>query len=225
MATLEDRIEDLAQEIANDINATVGDMSLLDTTATDLVNAINEVLTAVGSGGAIDADSISDASTVGKALIRAANAAAARTAIGAGTSSLVIGTGGGDAKAGDYQPTWSQVSSKPAVIAAGADAAAARTAIGAVTASDISSAISALVGGAGAAYDTLVEIQGLLTSNDGALSALTTSVNNRVRHDTNAQGLDSTAKGNARTNIGAQEAAAIGNPDTDFAAVYTAARV
>lgn len=45
----------------------------------------------------------------------------------------VIGTTADTAKAGNYQPTWAQVTGKPAVIAAGADAAAARTAIGAGT--------------------------------------------------------------------------------------------
>lgn len=43
-----------------------------------------------------------------------ADAAAARTAIGAGTSSLTLGTSSTTAKAGDYQPTWAQVTDKPA---------------------------------------------------------------------------------------------------------------
>jgi hypothetical protein len=42
-------------------------------------------------------DDITDATTVGKAVLTAANAAAARTAIGAGTSSVVIGTTSGTA--------------------------------------------------------------------------------------------------------------------------------
>ena len=62
-----------------------------------------------------------------------ANAAAARQAIGAGTSNLAIGTTASTAKAGNYHPTWAQVTGKPAVIGAGADAAAARSAIGAGT--------------------------------------------------------------------------------------------
>lgn len=52
------------------------------------------------------------------------------------SETLAIGTTSGTAKAGDYQPTWSEVTSKPAVIAAGADQAAARTAIGAVGTTD-----------------------------------------------------------------------------------------
>lgn len=73
---------------------------------------------------------INDASSIGRALITTASAAAARSTIGAGTSSLALGTTSTTAKAGDYQPTWTQVTGKPAVIAAGADAATARAAIG-----------------------------------------------------------------------------------------------
>lgn len=49
---------------------------------------------------------ISNASTLGRTLMQAADAAAARTAIGAGTgnSNLVIGTTSTTAKAGDYTP-------------------------------------------------------------------------------------------------------------------------
>jgi hypothetical protein len=45
---------------------------------------------------------ISDSSTVGKAVMTAADAAAARTAIGAGTSSLTIGTAASNAAAGNH---------------------------------------------------------------------------------------------------------------------------
>lgn len=44
---------------------------------------------------------VSDATTVGRSLVTAASAAAARSAIGAGTSSLVIGTSAGTAAAGN----------------------------------------------------------------------------------------------------------------------------
>lgn len=127
------------------------------------------------------------------------------------------------AGAGSGSVAWGDITGKPAVIGAGATAADARTAIGAVDISAVNSAVAAVVGGAGAAYDTLFEIQGLLTANDGSLAALTTAVNNRVRYDA-AQSLDSTQQGQARTNIGAASSAAIGNPDTDFVAAYEAAR-
>lgn len=50
------------------------------------------------------ASQISDSTAVGRSIITATDAAAARTAIGAGTSSLVIGTTSTTAKAGDYSP-------------------------------------------------------------------------------------------------------------------------
>lgn len=55
------------------------------------------------------------ADVTGKPAVIAAgpDAAAARAAIGAGTSSLVIGTTASTAKAGDYAPTWAQVTGKP----------------------------------------------------------------------------------------------------------------
>lgn len=45
---------------------------------------------------------ISDSTTVGRAVLTAADQAAARTAIGAGTSSLALGTTGGTAAAGNH---------------------------------------------------------------------------------------------------------------------------
>lgn len=72
-----------------------------------------------------------------------ATQAAARTAIGAGTSNLVIGTTAGTAMAGDTaipaQATWSNISGKPAFVAEGADATAARAALGLGTAATTAS--------------------------------------------------------------------------------------
>ncbi|MEO5950495.1 MAG: hypothetical protein ABIQ04_03540 [Candidatus Saccharimonadales bacterium] len=54
---------------------------------------------------------ISDATSIGKSVLTATDAAAIRTAIGAGTgsSSLVLGTTAGTAKAGDYVPSKTDV--------------------------------------------------------------------------------------------------------------------
>lgn len=52
---------------------------------------------------------ISDASTIGRTVLKAADAAAVRTAIGAGTSSLVLGTTSTTAKRGDYVPTYAEI--------------------------------------------------------------------------------------------------------------------
>lgn len=47
------------------------------------------------------ADTLSGATAVGKSVMKAVDAAAARSAIGAGTSNVKIGTGAGDALKGD----------------------------------------------------------------------------------------------------------------------------
>lgn len=78
-----------------------------------------------------------------------------------------------------------------------------------------------ILGGADAAYDTLVEIQQLLNGTSG-LNALLTAVNNRVRVDA-AQSLTVAEQLQARTNIGAVASIDVGNTDTDFVAVFVAA--
>lgn len=59
-----------------------------------------------GSGGTITAADITDATTVGRNVLKAADAAAARTAIGA----VALGTTSTTAKAGNYVPTSAEVS-------------------------------------------------------------------------------------------------------------------
>lgn len=85
----------------------------------------------------VTSDDITDATDVGKEVLTASDAAGARSAIGAGTSNLQIGTTASTAMAGNTNipaaPTWGNISGKPAVVAEGATAAAARTAIGAGT--------------------------------------------------------------------------------------------
>ena len=81
-----------------------------------------------------------------------------------------------------------------------------------------------ILGGADAAYDTLVEIQQLLQNGTSGLDALLTAVNNRVRFDA-AQTLTAPEQAQARSNIGAVAASDIGNTDTDFVAVFEGALV
>ena len=81
---------------------------------------------------------ITDSTATGRSVLTAASAAAARGAIGAGTSSLVLGSASDTAKPGDYQPTSTDVSDATDVgrtLMTAADAAAARAAIGAGTSS------------------------------------------------------------------------------------------
>ena len=98
----------------------------------------------------------------GKPAVVAAGAtqADARTAIGAGTSSIVVGAGAGDAKAGNYQPTAANISDSTTTgraLLTAVDAAAARTTLGLGTAATT----------AATAYATAA--QG--TTADAALSA------------------------------------------------------
>lgn len=57
----------------------------------------------------ITAADITDSTAVGRSVLRAIDEAAARSAIGAGTSNLVIGMTSTTAKAGDYTPTKAEV--------------------------------------------------------------------------------------------------------------------
>ena len=81
-----------------------------------------------------------------------------------------------------------------------------------------------ILGGADAAYDTLVEIQQLLQNGTSGLDALLAAVNNRVRFDA-AQSLTVAEQLQARSNIGAVAATDVGNTDTDFVAVFVGALV
>ena len=81
-----------------------------------------------------------------------------------------------------------------------------------------------ILGGADAAYDTLVEIQQLLQNGTTGLDALLAAVNNRVRYDA-AQTLTEAEQLQARSNIGAASAVDVGNTDTDFVTVFQGALV
>ncbi len=81
------------------------------------------------------ATTISDSTTVGRSVLTALTAAAARAAIGAGTgnSNLVLGTTAGTAKAGDYQPASTNISDSTSVgrgVLTAATAAAIRALLG-----------------------------------------------------------------------------------------------
>ncbi|HDR3117525.1 hypothetical protein [Pseudomonas aeruginosa] len=81
---------------------------------------------------------------------------------------------------------------------------------------------SEILGGADAAYDTLLEIQQLLQNGTTGLDALLAAVNNRVRFDA-AQTLTAPEQVQARSNIGAVAVSDVGDTDTDFVAVFEGA--
>lgn len=71
------------------------------------------------------------------------------------------------------------------------------------TNSEISSRINQLTDGAPAALDTLNELAAAINDDANFSAVVTQGLSNRVRTDINNQGLDSTQKANARTNIDA----------------------
>jgi len=74
-----------------------------------------------------------------------------------------------------------------------------------------------ILGGASSAYDTLQEIEAKLGSDATALGNLLTAVGNRLSF-ADAQSLTAAQQLQTCTNLG------IGDPTTDFLAVYTAAK-
>lgn len=82
-----------------------------------------------GGAAAPTVDTLSGATATGKAVMKATDATEARTAIGAGTSNLAVGTTAETAKAGNYVPTSAEV-------AAGLKAKAQIAALAAVSAPD-----------------------------------------------------------------------------------------
>src|SRR5699024_5881079 len=87
-----------------------------------------------------------------------------------------------------------------------------------------------LLGGAGEALDTLQELAAALGNDPNFAATLATEIANRVRFDS-VQTLTTGQKTQARSNIGAADAAAlatltaaIGDTERDFAAAYTTAK-
>jgi len=106
---------------------------------------------------------INDSTAVGRSLVVASTPLAARTAIGAGTSSLVIGTAAGTAKDGAYAPASTDISDSTAIgraLVVAVDATTARSAIGAGTSSLVlgSSGTTAAAGDHVHAYSSLTSI-------------------------------------------------------------------
>lgn len=82
----------------------------------------------------------------------------------------------------------------------------------------VATQVSAILGGAGAAFDTLREIQLALEADDTDIAGILTALGNRVRFDS-TQSLTTPQQAQACANIG------VGDPETNFVAVFTAALV
>ena len=80
-----------------------------------------------------------------------------------------------------------------------------------------------LTDGAGAALDTLNELADALNNDPNFAATIATEIANRVRYDA-AQALSAPQQVQARTNIGAQAAADVGDTDHNFVADYNTAK-
>jgi hypothetical protein len=89
-------ISDRDKERLNLVSPAANDLGLGD--------IIQDLQEGAGGGGAstVTVANITDATTVGRSVIKAVDAAAARTAIGAGTSSLALGATAATAAAGNH---------------------------------------------------------------------------------------------------------------------------
>jgi len=85
----------------------------------------------------------------------------------------------------------------------------------------ITDSINALEGGASTALDTLGELAAAIGNDANFAATITQALGNRVRTDTDQQGLSTGQKAAARKNIDAYGSVELGNPDTDFALVFT----
>lgn len=88
--------------------------------------------------------------------------------------------------------------------------------------SEINAAKAAIINGAPAAYDTLIEISDKLASDDSDISGLLTAMGNRVRFDA-AQVLTAPQKVQALSNIGAISAEDVGDVSSNFVTTFETA--
>jgi hypothetical protein len=90
--------------------------------------------------------------------------------------------------------------------------------------SKTSSSISAVVGGAPTALNTLGKVSIALGADPAYATTTTTALSNRVRVDS-AQSFNGTQQAQARANIGAAWSTDMGDPTTDFVSIFQAALV
>lgn len=166
------------------------------------------------------ASQISDASSVGRSLLTAADAAAARTAIGAGTSSLVLGSTASTAAAGNHTHTHASLTDTTTIgtqVATAATAAAARTAIGAGTgSSDLTIGTTGTTAAAGNHTHTIANI----TDSTATGQAVVKAANAAAARTAIGAGTSNLVIGNTAGT--AQDSAAVGDTEVDLVAIFEA---
>ena len=150
----------------------------------------------------IDQGALTDLDTTTKTSLVAAVNELKGIVDGLSGSSAVINDGAGD---GDTTVTWSANKIFDTIAAASA------------------ALKDELTDGAGAALDTLKELADALGNDPSFSATIAAEIANRVRYDA-AQALSAPQQAQARNNIGAQAAAAVGDTDRDFVADYEAAK-
>ena len=253
MATLASRITDLATRIATEckslrtlLNGNAADLSALTTTAkTNLVAAVNEIDADLGTlstavsnlsnGASADSPAFTGIPTAPTAVVNTnttqlattafvlAQAGSATPAVN-GTAAVGVATkfaredhvhGTDSTRAPLASPTFTGVPAAPTA-SAGTNTTQLATTAFAMTAA--ANAVAAMINSAPAALDTLTELAAALGNDANFATTINTALGYRLRYDA-AQTLTAGQITQACANLG------LGEPNTDFTAVFTAGLV
>lgn len=250
MATLASRITDLATRIATEckslrtlLNGNAADLSALTTTAkTNLVAAVNELdadlgtlNTAVGALAPTASPTFTGTPAAPTAVVNTnttqlattafvlAQAGSATPAVN-GTAAVGVATkfaredhvhGTDSTRAPVASPTFTGVPAAPTA-SAGTNTTQLATTAFAMTAA--ANAVAAMINSAPAALDTLTELAAALGNDANFATTINTALGYRLRYDA-AQTLTAGQVTQACANLG------LGEPNTDFTAVFTAGLV
>jgi hypothetical protein len=237
--SLATKVSELATSVGTEIKKTrtwingnaAGLESLTTTANQNLVAAINEVNAAVAVASGIDdaqtGPSTSWSSQKTRDEIDAAAAAATADAIDGAIDDGAPATG----TAWSSSKTRSEIDAATAALIDDTAQAATTTYSSQMVDAQIAGAKDEILGGAGAAVDTLGELQALMEADDTQTTGILDALGKRVRVD-EAQPFTAPQQAQARTNIDAAStgsvttlAGQVGNVDTDFVAALTAALV
>lgn len=158
---------------------------------------------------------ITGSTAIGRQVLTATDATAVRNAIGAGTSSLILGTASTAAKPGNYFPIVNDITDATTVgrnLLRSIDAATARGYIEAVDIATVDARVQSIIDSAPGALDTLNEIAAALGEDENFAGTITAEL------ATKAEDVEVVKLAGAQTITGAKTFTAIpGVPDASFA--------
>ena len=228
------------KDVRSDVAAVTGSLGALDTTdKTSLVNAINETLGVAEAGGSSGVTNLAATLSATNTIITsdtgtdATIPAADTTNAGVMTKAMFDKLGGiatsADVTATSIAPAINAATAKSAPVDAdllGIVDTEASNVLKKLTVGNLKNlVIAAVSAGAPSTLDTIDEIAAALGDDPNAITSITTALANRLRVDTAAQGLNGTQQSNGRTNLDVYSKAEIGDPATDFVAIFNAALV